>query len=62
MLRTLSVSPDAVVVTLAGGGAAQEYSDPRTVQQRLAGSESSGLFRITATDGQVTSIEELYFP
>jgi hypothetical protein len=62
MLRVLTVSPDATVVTLIAGSPNEQASDLGTVQERLAGPESSGLFRLTVTDGQVTSIQELYFP
>lgn len=61
-LRVVTVSPDATVVTLAGGSPTPVPSDLPTVGQRLSGSESSGIFQITVTDGQVTSIRELYFP
>ena len=61
-LRVVTVSPDATVVTLAGGSPTPVASDLATVAQRLSGSESSGIFQITVTDGQVTSIRELYFP
>lgn len=62
MLRVLTVSPDAAVLTLVDGSPADEPGDLSTVQARLTSNESSGLFRINVTDGQVTAIQELYFP
>lgn len=61
-LRVVAVGPDATVTTLVGGSPTEVSSDLTTVAQRIAGNESSDLFRITVEDGRVTSIQELYFP
>lgn len=62
MLRVLPVSSDAGISTLTDGSPAEAPGDLGTVQQRLSSGDSTGVFRIVVTDGQVTSMNELYFP
>jgi hypothetical protein len=62
MLRVLPVSPDASVSTLTGGSLNEVAGDLTAVQERLASGDSSAVFHIVVTDGQVTAIRKLYFP
>jgi hypothetical protein len=62
MLRVLPVGPDASVSTLTDGSPDEVAGDLTTVQDRLSSSASSAVFRIVVTDGEVTSIREVYFP
>ena len=60
-LRVVAVSPTAVIRTLADGTHSTD-SSLNAVAARVAKTFASNTYRLTVTDGLVTSLEEMYHP
>jgi hypothetical protein len=61
LLRVVTVSPTATIRTLADGTHAVD-STLAAVSDRVAKTFASNTYHLTVTDGQVTSLEEMYHP